>query len=138
MEIEFGLMAKELKEQLADYNLPNDKVRQFQAIADFIISASISHSVGDKQVEKLNILLGREITQAIREHPKNENNELKPCPFCGTGGIDMHLCRKVVHDIERYYITCEWCGSSTGLHFDKENAIKYWNKRADDGKGTDN
>lgn len=67
MTIEFGLCAKELKEQLAEYNLPTDKVQEFQAIADFIISAHISHAIGDKQVEKLNIQLGRKIAQTIRE-----------------------------------------------------------------------
>lgn len=72
MTIEFGLCAKELKEQLAEFNLPSDKVQEFQAIANFIISAHISHAVGDKQVEKLNVQLGRMIAQAIRERSKTD------------------------------------------------------------------
>lgn len=65
-----------------------------------------------------------------------ERIELKPCPFCGTGGIDMHLCRKFVHDNARFFITCSWCGASTGLYFEEKHAIEMWNKRADDGKRT--
>lgn len=59
-------------------------------------------------------------------------NELKPCPFCGTSGIDAHLCRKVVHDTERYYVTCEYCGASTGLYFEAKHAIEMWNRREND------
>ena len=36
----------------------------------------------------------------------------------------------------RFFITCSWCGASTGLYFEEKHAIEMWNKRADDGKRT--
>ena len=61
-------------------------------------------------------------------------NELKPCPFCGTSGIDAHLCRKFVRDVAHFYVTCEFCGASTGLYFVEEKAILAWNVRVNNEK----
>ena len=62
--------------------------------------------------------------------------ELKPCPFCGGNAI-------LAHDytgLGMSYIRCECCGIES-VHFIKsfevasdDLAIKYWNKRNDDGK----
>lgn len=66
MTIEFGLVAKSLAEQLAEYNLPQQRIAEFQAIANFIVCASFGRKIGDKQVEKLNALLGHMIAQEIK------------------------------------------------------------------------
>lgn len=66
LSIEFGLCAKELSEQLADFNLPKEKIEVWQGIADFIITAHISHAATDKTVTKLNKLLGSMISQEIK------------------------------------------------------------------------
>ena len=67
MTIEFGLCAKELSEQLKEYNLPKEKTDAWQSIADFIITAHFTHAVTDKGAFKLNNLLGKMIAEEIRK-----------------------------------------------------------------------
>ena len=62
--------------------------------------------------------------------------ELKPCPFCGGNAM-------LDHDFMEpgmSYIRCEKCGIES-VHFIKsfevasdDQAIKYWNRRADNGE----
>ena len=62
--------------------------------------------------------------------------ELKPCPFCGGNAL-------LAHDhagLGASYIRCEKCGLES-VHFIKSfevasdnQAIKDWNRRADDGE----
>ena len=68
MTIEFGLCAKELSEQLKDYNLLKEKIDAWQSIANFVITAHITHAVTDKGVFKLNKLLGSMIAEEIRKN----------------------------------------------------------------------
>ena len=68
MTIEFGLCAKELSEQLKEYNLPKEKTDAWQSIANFIITAHITHAITDKGVYKLNKLLGSMIAEEIRKN----------------------------------------------------------------------
>lgn len=67
MTIEFGITAKDLKDQLCVFNIPNEQLTSWQSIADFIITAHISHAIGDKQFEKLNALLGNKIATYLKE-----------------------------------------------------------------------
>ena len=67
LNIEFGLCADELSEQLKEFNLPNEQVAIWQGIADFIITASISQAITDKAHYKLNKLLGSMIAEKIRK-----------------------------------------------------------------------
>ena len=67
MNIEFGLCADELSKQLEEFNFPAEKVAIWQGIADFILTASISHAIGDKQVVKLNSLLGHMIVEEVKK-----------------------------------------------------------------------
>ena len=67
MVIEFGLVAKRLKEQLAEYDLPEEKVNKWQIEADFVISAHFSHAITDACAKKCNQMIGREIARAIKE-----------------------------------------------------------------------
>ena len=43
------------------------RLRKWQSIADFIISAHINHCITDKQEEKLNVLLGKKISKYIKD-----------------------------------------------------------------------
>lgn len=55
------------------------------------------------------------------------NEELKPCPFCG--GKNIHIW-----DISTPYVSCDDCFTNTACGETKEEAIKNWNGRADNGK----
>lgn len=54
------------------------------------------------------------------------NEELLNCPFCGGEA-------QVVVDIEfvdkPYMVECKKCDALSGHRYNKENAIKAWNKR---------
>ena len=54
-----------------------------------------------------------------------ENNELKPCPFCGG---KPKLFKHQLHDFVYYFVHCEDCcdnpPKSTG-----QEAIDHWNTR---------
>lgn len=67
VNIEFGLCADELKEQLKEFNFPNEQVAVWQGIADFIITAHIDHAITDKSQYKLNKLLGSMIVSEIKK-----------------------------------------------------------------------
>lgn len=58
-----------------------------------------------------------------------ENEELKPCPFCG-GKAKINLF------LGNYCVTCDSCPGAIfpcrGMK--KKEAIKAWNRRANDGK----
>lgn len=72
LELEFGIFAKDLKEQLCvcGFNVPSEKVSSWQSIADFILTAHIHKAIGDKQYEKLNILLGKTIADYLKGEAK--------------------------------------------------------------------
>ena len=57
-------------------------------------------------------------------------NELKPCPFCGESEyvtVQKMLTRK------RWYVHCGNCRCRTAQYLDRQEAIKVWNRRADNG-----
>jgi Lar family restriction alleviation protein len=72
-----------------------------------------------------------------------ENNELKPCPFCG-GEAYTYTAINIEKGIRRRYwlVHCKKCGLNypTGSHkcFEELKAIECWNRRADDGTNRDN
>ena len=56
-------------------------------------------------------------------------NELKPCPFCGSTNIDITEYAAVM-----VFVQCDDCGA-TFPHFDgKEEAVSAWNRRANDAE----
>jgi Lar family restriction alleviation protein len=62
--------------------------------------------------------------------------EIKPCPFCGGKDIrfDKHF-NTDYHDLEFKYIwsmACYDCGSTFPNTYNKEELLKYWNRRFDD------
>lgn len=71
-----------------------------------------------------------------------EDNKLKPCPFCG-GKAEIQVVEKGVKSI--IYCTTYYCGfmrrSFNNGDTDENAALRLataWNRRTDDGKGTDN
>ena len=67
MTIEFGLVAPRLEEQLAEFNLPKEKIDRWQIEADFVVSAHFQHAITDACSRKCNQMIGREIAKAIKE-----------------------------------------------------------------------
>lgn len=65
--IEFGLFAKDLSEQLKEFNIPIEKTQEWQHIADFLMSAHISKKVTDKAQEKLYDFLVELIEKEIKK-----------------------------------------------------------------------
>ncbi len=49
--------------------------------------------------------------------------ELKSCPFCGYGEVELTSSRQV------NYIDCHACGATTATHNSRESSIKAWNRR---------
>lgn len=58
------------------------------------------------------------------------NEELKPCPFCGSENIGADYDEERVK-IMRYghFIECHDCFGASGYRGTKEEAIVSWNKR---------
>ena len=58
---------------------------------------------------------------------------LKPCPFCGGEAEAVYA----PNDINRWGVQCKSCGCTVeveewkGVEDTKENAVKSWNRRAD-------
>ena len=57
--------------------------------------------------------------------------ELKPCPFCG-GGAKL-ISRSGLYYVVCYIKTCHIV-PRTNWYKEKNEAIKAWNRRAEDGK----
>ena len=63
--------------------------------------------------------------------------DLKTCPFCGGEAQEMFIRRKGLFPSMRFpytthatYIQCKTCHASSGVRYEKENAINAWNRRA--------
>lgn len=53
------------------------------------------------------------------------NNELKPCPFCGS----VHL--SVLGFESRYRVECNFCKARTGIWDSEADAVDEWNRRVE-------
>lgn len=53
------------------------------------------------------------------------NEELKPCPFCGS----KNLC--LIRN-SWYWVQCNNCLAEIGVQESEKDAIEKWNRRADD------
>lgn len=51
--------------------------------------------------------------------------KLKPCPFCG--GKSIHIWRTSTP-----LVSCNDCLANTACALTEEEAVKYWNRRAND------
>ena len=68
-------------------------------------------------------------------NPVQEDNPLKPCPFCGNPNVQLFTESEGMH-FEMgtgYIVRCNFlrggCGARGGSRSDKEEAIKAWNER---------
>ena len=58
------------------------------------------------------------------------NEELKPCPFCGSGEYESWFKDDIIkHRQIDYHISCHCCHASTAKHSTLEEAIEAWNRR---------
>lgn len=58
--------------------------------------------------------------------------ELKPCPFCGYKGVEI-LADDNEYLYYRFFSQCQKCGAGAKRGHTKEDAVKEWNRRADNG-----
>lgn len=58
------------------------------------------------------------------------SDELKPCPFCGSGRV-AGFTSTCDSRLFREYVACEDCGASTTTHETKAGAVSAWNARAE-------
>lgn len=63
---------------------------------------------------------------------RNGMAELKPCPFCGYKGIEI-LTDGNEYLYYRYFSQCQRCGAGAKRGHTKEDAVKEWNRRVDNG-----
>ena len=66
MTIEFGLFASPLSEQLKDFNIDKEKVKYWENIADFLMSAHLDKKMTDREQRKLYDYLVKEIEKEIK------------------------------------------------------------------------
>lgn len=65
--------------------------------------------------------------------------ELKPCPFCGSGyivNVSKDVCTDRIKREPTHALYCMGCGTQTRYYFTWEEAVKAWNRRA--GRKTEN
>lgn len=59
-------------------------------------------------------------------------DKLMPCPFCGEENIFVGIdCRLMDGDSKQYSVRCSNCYIGTIPYYDRNEAIKAWNRRAD-------
>lgn len=105
MNIEFGLCAAELSEQLKEFNLPKETVDVWQGIADFIISAHISKAINDKAFYKCNQLLGSDISKTIKEYEAKceQSRRCERCPIYEQNNNNMeNIAKKCTDYCDRF------------------------------------
>ena len=65
MIIEFGLFAKPLSEQLKDFDIDKEKVKYWENIVYFLMSAHLDKKLTDREQEKLYNYLVEQIKKEI-------------------------------------------------------------------------
>ena len=60
------------------------------------------------------------------EMGESEVMELESCPFCGSDGLELY------RDYGIYHMMCFVCGVDVGLHYNRNDSIKMWNRRVNE------
>lgn len=66
MTIEFGLFANSLSEQLKEFDIDKGKVKYWENIVDFLMSAHLDKRLTDREQRKLYDYLVEEIEKEIK------------------------------------------------------------------------
>jgi Lar family restriction alleviation protein len=56
--------------------------------------------------------------------------ELKPCPFCGSNKVKIHM---PYFTSDCYMVQCYGCNCNTAVFDNADKAAEAWNRRADNG-----
>ena len=70
-ELEFGVFADPLAEQLKEFNIPAEQVEKWEVIKYFILSANIHDVATDRQADNLFKYLAKHISDYIVEESKD-------------------------------------------------------------------
>ena len=54
------------------------------------------------------------------------SQKLKPCPFCGSPAVMLDWAA-----VGEYWVACTGCEMRTSEHFDPNDAVMVWNRRAE-------
>ena len=54
--------------------------------------------------------------------------ELKPCPFCGSDNVEIHIPYMIS---DMYMVQCYDCNCNTAIFETPEKAAEAWNRRAE-------
>ena len=65
MTIEFGLFAKPLSEQLKVFDIDKEKLKYWENVVDFLISAHLDKKLTDREQEKMYSYLVSQIKKEI-------------------------------------------------------------------------
>lgn len=66
MTIEFGLFANPLPEQLKDFEIDKEKIKYWENIVDFLMSAHLDKRLTDREQTKLYDYLVQQIEKEIK------------------------------------------------------------------------
>ncbi len=61
-----------------------------------------------------------------------EDNELKPCPFCGTASPEQRF--NTYDELTPHYLSCHKCGAAGPGAYSRKTAVMLWNQRGDPDK----
>jgi Lar family restriction alleviation protein len=87
-----------------------------------------------KAIKTDGILALIEIDRSVAKMAEN-----KTCPFCGSDSIEVytHYGESAGIQYGGYYPECTVCGCRLNYYDSREEALKAWNERADDGREND-
>ena len=77
IELEIGIFAPPIEEQLKDFNIPKEQTDEWEHISNFLFTRSIDRKLTDNQCDKLFYALIGEIQNYVRSETRNEQRKSK-------------------------------------------------------------